>query len=258
MVTAAPHSTEGSSATKTSAIKTPACYDVQITHRRREPMDYQFANRSQTWLVDLDALPQLPRIARRLCRFDGRDHLDGERRTIRANLDAWLTDSGAIRPARVLMLAQPRVLGYVFNPLSVFYCYDEDARPMYVVAEVANTYGGRQCYLLKPDGAGRAQVNKDFYVSPFNPVDGGYDIQVPQPGSRLTVTVTLRRPGTRAFTAAMTGTRAPSTSLWSALTKPLLTRAVMFHIKRHGIALYIRGLRPATRTKETGNVTHTR
>ncbi len=239
-------------------VTTPACYDVQITHRRREPLDYQFSNQTRTWLVDLDALPQLPRIARALCRFDGRDHLDGARRSVRANLDDWLAAAGVTRPARVLMLAQPRVLGYVFNPLTVFYCYDAEGQPLYVVAEVANTYGGRQCYLLRPDETGRAQVDKDFYVSPFNPVDGGYDIYVPQPGNRLSVTVTLRRPGARPFTAAMTGIRAPAARRWSALTRPLLTRAVMFQIKRHGITLYLRGLRPATRTKETGNVTHTR
>lgn len=241
-----------------SAIKTPACYDVQITHRRREPLDYRFTNRSRTWLVDLDALPQLPRGARALCRFDGRDHLGGERRTIRANLDDWLAEAGEARPSRVLMLAQPRVLGYVFNPLTVFYCYDSQGRPMYVVAEVANTYGGRQCYLLHPDQSGRAQVDKAFYVSPFNPVDGDYELHVPQPEARLNVTVTLRRPGARPFTAAMTGTRAPAVRLWSALAKPLLTRAVMFQIKRHGITLYLRGLRPAPRMKETGNVAHTR
>ncbi|PRZ44061.1 hypothetical protein CLV47_101185 [Antricoccus suffuscus] len=254
----APDETRTEQAIKTPAIATPARYDVQITHRRREPLDYRFTNRSQTWLVDLDALPQLPRFARGLCRFDGRDHLSGARRTIRANLDDWLADAGQLRPARVLMLAQPRVLGYVFNPLTVFYCYDRQGRAMYVVAEVANTYGGRQCYLLHPDEAGRAQVDKDFYVSPFNPIDGGYEMLVPQPGPRLTVTVTLRRPGALPFTAAMTGARAPSAPLWSALTRPLLSRATMFQIKRHGITLYIRGLRPTTRTKETGNVTHTR
>lgn len=239
-------------------VATPACYDVQITHRRREPVDYRFTNRTQTWLVDLDALPRPPKFVRALRRFDGRDHLSGARRTIRANLDEWLADAGAMRPARVLMLAQPRVLGYVFNPLTVFYCYDDQGHPIYVVAEVANTYGGRQCYLLRPDDSGRAQVDKDFYVSPFNPVDGGYDIHVPQPGARLSVTVTLRRPGASPFTAVMTGTRAPAGRLRSAATRPLLTRAVMFHIKRHGITLYLRGLRPAPRTKETGNVTHTR
>jgi len=235
--------------------ETPACYSVLITHRRRAPTDYRFTNRTRMWLVDLDALPRLPRLSRMLCRFDSRDHLYGASRSIRANLDRWLAETGEARPARVLMLAQPRVLGYVFNPLSVFYCYGAGGRLSAVVAEVSNTYGGRQCYLLHPDSAGRAQVAKDFYVSPFHPVDGHYELRVPRPGAHLAVTVTLHRPGEPPFAATMTGTRVRTPRWWSILTRPLLTRAVMFHIKRHGIILYLKGLRPVPQRKETGNVT---
>ena len=236
----------------TAAPATPACYDVRITHHRRDPLDYRFSNTARTWLVDLDALPRLPRGLGRLCRFDPRDYLpDGvahaRPEAIRTNLDRWLAEHAVPRPARVLMLAGPRVLGYVFNPLSVFYCYTSGGKLEHLVAEVRNTYGGRHRYLLHPDPQRRAEVDKVFYVSPFHPVDGHYEIHLPEPGDRLAVTVTLHRPGAAAFSAVMTGDRRPSTSLWSALRTPLATRAVMFHIRRHGIRLYAKGLRPVPR-----------
>jgi hypothetical protein len=155
------------------------------------------------------------------------------------------------RPHRVLMLANPRVLGYVFNPLTVFYCLDEQARLTHVIAEVRNTYGGRHDYVLEPDSDGHAETDKLFYVSPFYPVDGEYSMRLPMPADRLQVTVTMRRPGDRPFVAAMAGhRRGGSTSLWRALRSPLATRAVMFGIKRHGIRLYTKGLRPFARPAE--------
>ncbi len=92
------------------------------------------------------------------------------------------------------MLANARSLGYVFNPLSLFWCHDPDGELVCVIAEVRNTYGGRHCYLLHTDDAGRAETEKAFYVSPFYPVDGYYRMSVPEPGERLGVTITLHRP----------------------------------------------------------------
>ena len=75
---------------------------------------------------------------------------------------------------RVLMLAHARVLGYVFNPLTVYWCHRADGTLACVMAEVHNTYGQRHAYLLRTDERGRARVGKEFYVSPFHPVDGSY------------------------------------------------------------------------------------
>ena len=222
-----------------------ACYDVRIVHRRASPFDYRFSFRSRTWLVDLDDVPALPGMLRRLCRFDSADHLGGP--SLRAGLDAWLGRLGQPRPVRVLMLANPRVLGYVFNPLTLFYCLDAGGAVDRVVAEVRNTYGGRHCYLLRPAG-GRASTAKVFYVSPFYPVDGSYSMRLPLPGDRLRVSIRLDRPGDRPFTAVLAGTRRPGRNpLWTALRTPLATRAVMLAIRRHGIALYLKGLRPQPR-----------
>jgi hypothetical protein len=91
-----------------------------------------FRYRSYLWLVDLDRLPRIPL----LTVFRGRDHLGDPRRGIRENLDRFLAANGISRPHTITMLTQARVLGYVFNPLTVYWCH----RPDCVVAEVHNTY----------------------------------------------------------------------------------------------------------------------
>ena len=230
-----------------AAPQTPARYAVEISHHRRDPVDYRFTQRSSTWLVDLDAVPRLPRGLRWLAAFRSADHLGASDSSLRANVDGFLRSNGIGTPTRVLMLANPRVLGYVFNPLSVFYCLGPDGTVHHVVAEVRNTYGGRHCYMLTPDPDGRAEADKAFYVSPFYPVDGHYTMRVPLPADELLVNVTLHRDAERPFAAVLTGRRCASATLWTALRSPLTTRAVMFGIKRHGIMLYSKGLRPHPR-----------
>ncbi|MDT7782895.1 MAG: uncharacterized protein QOF58_1314, partial [Pseudonocardiales bacterium] len=159
-------------------------YDVVITHARRELIERTFSHRAYMWLVDLDQLPRLPWWAKPFARFEARDHVGSPAKTIRENLGEWLADRGIeLGGGQVLMLANARVLGYVFNPLSVYWCHDASGALVCVVAEVHNTYGGRHCYLLRTDDQGRASVDKEFYVSPFLEVDGHYVMRLPKPGN---------------------------------------------------------------------------
>ena len=150
-----------------------------------------FRYRSYLWLVDLDHLPRVPGLAR----FRARDHLGDPRASIRANLDRFLAARGVdLGGGRVTMLAHARVLGYVFNPLTVYWCHRPDGTLACVVAEVHNTYRQRHAYLLHTDERGRAEVPKEFYVSPFYPVDGCYRMSLPEPDATLALSVRLDRP----------------------------------------------------------------
>lgn len=224
----------------------PALYDAQVRHVRRQVLDRAFAHAVYLWLVDLDALPRLPFWLRPFARFESRDHLGDPARSIRENLDAWLATRGVdLRGGRVLMLAHARVLGHVFNPITVYWCHTPDGALACVVAEVHNTYGGRHCYLLDPDEHGRAEADKDFYVSPFLTVEGTYRMALPVPGERLALAVTLRQDGRTAFTASVLGTRRPATPAALARTllrRPLVTLRTSALIRRHGIALWLRRL----------------
>ena len=212
----------------------PAIYDVTIRHSRTSPIRNTFRYRSFSWLVDIDDLPQLPRPWRAIAKFDARDHVD-----VRAELAA-----AGVSADRVLMLTNARMLGYVFNPITVYWCYQDDVQ-VAVVAEVHNTYGGRHAYVLRPDPSGYAETDKQLYVSPFYPVDGRYELRVPEPGERLAVSVTLHRVDDEPFVATMTGQRHPATTRgllrmsWRYPWAPLRTSAL---IRWQGIRLWRRGL----------------
>jgi len=117
-----------------------------------------------------------------------------------------------------------------------------EARPQCVIAEVHHTYRGRHAYLLRPDEAGNAFADKEFCVSPFQAMDGEYRMEVPRPGSLLSVEIALRRDGKTPLTASPRGVRRPATAKW--LTNMLLTRPLMPHrvsalIRRHGVTLWV-------------------
>jgi DUF1365 family protein len=218
-------------------------YECTITHARTAPLRNVFTYRGYQWLVDLDHLPA-PSL---LARFDAKDHLGDPQSTIRKNLDQFLRQRGLdLNHGRIMMLAQARVFGYVFNPLTVYWCHRADGTLACVVAEVHNTYGQRHAYLLHTDERGRAQVPKEFYVSPFYPVDGQYRMSLPEPGERLTLSVTFGR----SFAASVHGRGVPATAralIGAALRHPLSTAAVSGRIRWQGIKLYLRGLRVVPR-----------
>jgi cyclopropane fatty-acyl-phospholipid synthase-like methyltransferase/DUF1365 family protein len=220
----------------------PSLYRTEVRHVRAEPVRHEVRHRGYTWYVDLDALPDHGVLAR----FDSRDHVGDPDRSLRANLDDYLADVGIdLHGGRITMLAKARSLGYVFNPLTLYWCHDLGETPVCVVAEVHNTYGERHRYLLRTDDAGRADVEKEFYVSPFYPVDGYYRMSVPEPGNRLAVTVSLHRPGQRPFTATVRGVRRDATRravLATAVRHPLETVLVRALITAHGLRLWSKGL----------------
>jgi uncharacterized protein len=235
-----------------------ALYDCLVTHVRNSPLRHTVRHRTYMWLADIDQLPRLPRLLRPLARFESRDHFGGGAPTIRAGLERFLASRGVEAPTgQVLMLTNARVLGHVFNPLTLYWCHRADGSRDCVVAEVHNTYGERHCYLLHTDDAEVATTAKEFYVSPFFPVDGEYRMRLPEPGETLSLSVHLDRDGGRPFSATVRGRRRPATTaglLRAALRHPWPTAAVTAAIRFHGIRLFLRGLpvrpRPRHRIQE--------
>ena len=126
-------------------------------------------------------------------------------RSLRDRVGAFFADREMALPdGRVTALLQARVFGYVFNPMSVFWCHDRDGLLRHVVAEVHNTYGERHAYLLPPADLPVVTAKK-FYVSPFNQVDGYYLVRAPLPDNEVDITVALHRDSQPAFTANLRG-----------------------------------------------------
>ena len=232
----------------------PAIYRCTVVHSRSTTVTRRFQYSTYYWLVDVDELPRLPRWLRPFARFSAGDHLGDPNRTLSANIRSYL-DEQSVRADRILLLTCARVAGHVFNPLSVYYCYDGDEQ-VAVVAEVHNTYGGRHVYLLHPDEHFAADVEKRFYVSPFLPMGGRYVMRTPPPGRRVQVSVTLHAGPRTPFVATLNGRGGPATSravLAALLRWPLVTLRTAALIRWQGVRLWARGVpvqpRPADATE---------
>ncbi|WP_230973355.1 DUF1365 domain-containing protein [Aeromicrobium terrae] len=241
----------------------PALVPGEVGHTRRTPLRHRFTTSVYLWLVDLDRLPnetgpRLPRWLRPFSTFRAADHIGDPSQSIKANLERFCAAEGVdVSDHRILMLANSRVLGYTFDPLSVFWAIAPDGTVTCVVAEVHNTYGERHAYLLRTDDAGRSRTDKAFYVSPFFSVDGTYDLQFRLADDVVSSTVVLRQGGNAVFSATFRGTPQPLTARRLArlvLTKPFITQRTSLLIRLHGIWLWLRRLpvvpRPAHRPQE--------
>lgn len=225
----------------------PALYRTRITHLRRAPVHHYFEHRGYSWYVDIDALPEVPRWLRPVARFDANDHFEGEPTdTLRQRIDAYLASRDIELPGgSVTALLQARVLGYVYNPLSLYWCHDADGVVRHVVAEVHTPRGGRHAYLLPPDTGESAMVTKRFFASPFNGHGGYYLVRAPRPGGDLDVSISLHRENQPAFVATWRGNRRPATIVqiirlqFTAPLAPLMGRLGMWI---QGLTLRMRGV----------------
>ena len=166
-----------------------------VTHAREGTHARRFTHPYRSFLVDLDELPRLQRAAwpwfgvdrRRPVSLRTRDHLATEAGgTLRARVDACLERHGLTPPpdGRILGLVTLRGLGAGFDPVSLWFRYDEREHLVGVVVDVHNTYGESHAYVIgrvDDDGWVRARFDKRFHVSPFLGLDGTYDIAVSPP-----------------------------------------------------------------------------
>jgi uncharacterized protein len=171
-----------------------ALYVGQVMHQRLRPRRHRLDYRLFSLLVDLDELPELHRRLRlfSLNRFNlfslhERDYGAGDGRSRRAQVDQQLRAAGLQAGGPLRLLSMPRILGHVFNPLSVYFCHRADGSLQAILYEVNNTFGQRHSYLIAVDrgedrGAVVAQAcDKQFHVSPFLALDMRYAFRVEPP-----------------------------------------------------------------------------
>jgi DUF1365 family protein len=227
-----------------------------VSHRRRDRPHHGFRYRVFLTLLDLDEVSDLDRgllllghNRPRPVSFRDEDHLAASGRGVRADLAETVRAAGHEMPeGRVELLTHCRILGYVFNPLSVFYCYDHDDRLTLAVAEVNNTYGDRHHYVLPVADATFAwRTKKLMHVSPFFQPDAGtYRWELPPPGERVSLGVDLTRDGETVLAARLSLDRRPLTdrALASALVRyPFLTAKVIGTIHFEALRLWWKGAR---------------
>ena len=169
---------------------------------------------------------------------------------MKERLREYLQSNGVEFPAdgRVLLLTLPRVVGYIFNPVSFYFCMNPAGSPVCAVAEVGNTFGEKKLYLLpKPgeDGRFRLLAPKLFYVSPFSNLDLQFDFKLRVPSERLEIHIDDREEGQLTLLSALTGRRAPLTTprlAWWTLKYPLVTLKVIGLIHFQAFLLWAKRL----------------
>ncbi len=188
-----------------------ALYEGHVMHARLEPARNVFRYPVYMTLVDLDELPELDRRLRffgwnrsRPASLQDRDHID-----VRAYLAEHGVDLGG--RGRILLLTNLRVLGYVFNPVSFYWCYAEDGSLACIVAEVSNTFGERLPYLLRGDAL-RYDSEKRLHVSPFMPMEQRYTWQFSEPEERILARIDLHDAAGKPFVATLAAERVELTN----------------------------------------------
>jgi len=237
-------------------------YDAVVVHRRLRPVTHELRYKLTYALIDVDEIPELDARLKLFShnRFNlfslyDRDHGAGDGMPVADYARRVVANAGMTGEIdRVQLLCLPRMLGYAFNPLSVYYCLGRDGDLKLVVYEVSNTFGERKTYVLPVEKAGatplRQNCAKRFYVSPFNDGSGRYDFRIIAPGERVRVGVSLSNETGGILDAHLVGARRELSDRALAKTflrHPALTWKVIAGIHWEALKLYLKGLRPMPR-----------
>jgi len=240
-----------------------AIYHGWLEHRRLAPRPHAFRYRLFMLYLDLAELESVFRgrwlwSTRRpaVARFERRDHLGDPSQPLDDAVRDLVAERTGRRPSGpVRLLTHLRYFGYVFNPVSFYYCFDPQERALEaVVAEVNNTpWGERHCYVLPPTVPGRlwlrARSAKAMHVSPFHPMDLAYDWRLSMPGNAAIVHMGLRPAGSLddapIFSATLALKRRPlgGAALAGVLLRfPFMTTRVIGAIHWEALRLWIKGV----------------
>jgi DUF1365 family protein len=225
-------------------------------HRRVRPRMHRFRYRAFWLLVDLDELAHLHRELRffshnasNLFSCRDADHGDGSDMPLRSQVKRLLEDAGlSIREGRVFLLCIPRVLGYCFNPLSIYFCHEADGTLAACVYQVHNTFGDRHSYVIPVTQASdviHQRCQKAFFVSPFMDMELQYEFRLSGPDERLSLGIAACDAKGTMFNAVLAAGREDLTDralLRLGLTMPLLTLKVIAAIHWQGLRLWLKGV----------------
>lgn len=236
---------------------TSAIYTGSVVHHRFRPKAHKLKYGVFCLNLDLDELDSLSRRLKlfghnrfALYSFHDKDHgeLDNKiplKQWVENHVRALGHDTTGLK---VEVLCYPRILGYVFNPLTVYYCRNADGHLIAVLYEVCNTFHERHTYVIPcaNDAPIHHSCDKVFYVSPFMPMDCRYHFTIAPPQDSVAVHITETGEGGKVLYAAFDGERQPMTDaglLNVFLRYPLMTLKVTLAIHFEAIRLLLKGLK---------------
>lgn len=238
-----------------------ALYIGSVVHRRLRPKRHKLRYNVFNILFDLDELPALAREFRFLSRnrfnllsFHDRDYGDGKR-PLREHIEAILQRHGMdIAGGPIRLLCMPRVLGYVFNPISVYFCHRPTGELAAILYEVSNTFGERHSYLIPASGNTEEIIaqnsDKRFHVSPFLPINLHYRFRIAPPAEAVGVSVHVHDERGLIVAASLSAKRMELTNgalFKTFITFPLLTLKVVAGIHWEALKLWLKGVKVHTK-----------
>lgn len=232
-------------------------YQCSVMHQRLLPLSHGFVYRLFYLCLDLDELPLFARRFPALFstkhaapyRFHEEDHIpSGADGQLKQRIIEWMrTHDPDLEIKRVALLTLPRVLGYVFNPISIYFAWDATGKPAACAAEVGNTFLEKKLYFIpwsETQKTLQARMPKLFYVSPFSALDIEFDFRIAPPGDRLAVHIDDYQDGRKTLVSSLTGCRRTLHSarlVWYSLLYPLVTLKVITLIHWQALRLWWKG-----------------
>ena len=235
---------------------TSSIYNGTVIHKRFKPKIHFFKYKVFSLLIDLSELNILDKKINffsynkfNLISFFDKDH--GERNGsslvewVKKNLKENKINTENIK---IKLLCYPRILGYVFNPLSVFYIYNNDEKLISVLYEVKNTFGEQHTYIFKVENNNFIQhsCEKKFHVSPFIEMDCNYFFRILKPAEKISVIIDQYQSNEKILYASQDGKRTEFTSselIKSYLKHPLMTFKIISAIHFEAFKLWAKGIK---------------
>tara|TARA_B100001540_G_scaffold309618_1_gene326106 strand:- start:446 stop:1216 length:771 start_codon:yes stop_codon:yes gene_type:complete len=248
-------------------IKESFIYDGKVIHKRFKPKEHYFKYKVFSLFLDLDELDQISNKISffsynkfNLLSFYDKDHGDRDGSNligwVKNNLDKIDIDSKNIK---VKLLCYPRILGYVFNPLSIFFVYNNSSELISILYEVKNTFGEQHTYIFKTEPSDKSINNnctKKFFVSPFMNLSSHYFFKILIPGNKLSVVIDQRDQDGKLLFASQDGIRSELSSknlLLSYLKHPFMTLKIISAIHFEALRLWLKGIKIVKKEKKIQN-----
>lgn len=239
-------------------------YELNIEHHRLTPKEHSFTFKQYMFLFDLGELDTLDQKLslfshNRINLFDFHDidYLNSGDQSAAAKLRQFLTDENLLaRIDKIFLLTNPRHLGYVFNPISVYFCYDTKSALVAVVPEICNTFMERKAYLIEHNQSRAiacATFQKQFYISPFNKLSDELKFEIDLSSAGLNIQVTTIRDGEPILVATAQGNSLELTdaNLVKCMFKyPLCNFFVTLGIHFHALLLWLKRVPYENKVKE--------
>ncbi|MDB4224747.1 DUF1365 domain-containing protein [Granulosicoccus sp.] len=234
-------------------------YEGQVYHRRTRPKEHVLRYSVFTLLLDLSELSLLSKTLWlfsynrfNIFSFYDKDFGESNSNTLTEYVERKLVDANiSTVPSRILLSCYPRILGLVFNPLSLFYCLDAEGRCFAVIHEVHNTFGERHAYVLLVNNSEcstewiEQSAEKELFVSPFAHMNMSYQFRLNHPDAKQVIVIRASDNESVVITASYTAHRKTLTAnqlLRQFLRYPLQTLKVVLGIHWEALRLYLKGV----------------